>query len=264
MKKCYTFGELLLALREEYKESTTLLENLKKHISIESEYNDFYFTGMLDDDYKLPELKNRRVRLFIEKDYLKLLKEIQKLKYDWYSEYLYSAYYNVIKNDDGLYELKYDDFLTPVDGRKYIPNVKIINQKEFSELIDELFKTDLMQLQCGHFHNNYDSIYLDFDQAIISSQLGDSSSISWNGINDNINYSITRHSCPALIEDILSLKIPTDTLTPDWVKIIEKHINNNETLFNIDINAQSKNGILQVSDFDKSNDRNIVKLLKLK
>ena len=91
--------------------------------------------------------------------------------------------------------------------------------------------------------------------------LGDNSFITWNGIQDYFNYSITRHNSHALIENILSLEIPADKISSDWLKLLEKHENifDNNLLFNVDINAQSKKGILEISDIE---DKHEVKLLK--
>lgn len=261
MKKSYKFGEIMLVLREEYKECKHLLDELNKCINIKSDNSNFYFTGLLSDDEKTQDLSDRKIRLFVEKRYLNILKKIQYLKYNWYVQFLYSAFFIAEKKDNGLYELEYKDILTPVDGRKYIPKVEIINQSKFSDLIDELLSSDLMQLKHRYFSNNHDNISLNFDYAYISTLLGDDSFISWDGIHDNFEYSITRHNSPALIEEILSLEMPVDKISPDWLKLLEKHENDfdTEVLFDVDINAQSRKGILQVSNI--KNNR-VVKLLK--
>lgn len=264
MKKYYKCGEMLLALREEYRECKHLLDELNKYINVESDFNNFHFTGLLSDNDEVDGLKNRRIRLYVEKRYLDILKKIQYLKYDWYCQYLYSAFFNVEREENGLYELKYDDIPTPVDGRKYVPEVQIVNQEIFSELIDELLSCDLMQLKEGCFRNNHDIISLDFDRAFISTTLGDKSFIGWNGINDNFDYSITRHNSPALIKEIFSLEIPADKISPDWLKLLEKHENifDKELSFDVDMNAQSRKGILQISDIERKSHINLVKLLK--
>lgn len=264
MKKYYKYGEMLLTLREEYRECKYLLDELNKYINVKSDNNHFYFTGLLSDDDSSKELDGRRIRLFIEKRYLNILKKIEYFKYNWYCQYLYSAFFNVKKEENGLYGLEYDNIFTPVDGRKYIPEVQIVNQAKFSELIDKLFSSDLMQLKKGYFSNNHDSISLDFDMGFISTSLGDDSFIGWNSINDNLDYSITRHNSPVLIEEILSLEIPSDKISPEWLKLLEKHesIFERELLFDVDINAQSKKGILQFSDIQRNSNNNVVKLLK--
>ena len=193
-----------------------------------------------------------------------ILKKIQYLKYNWYEQFLYSAFFLIEKKENGLYGLKYKDVLTPVDGRKYIPEVEIIDQTKFSQLIDKLLSSDLMQLEEGYFSNNHDNISLNFDYAYISTPLGDDSFISWNGINDSFKYSITRHNCPFLIEEILSLEIPSDKISGDWLKLLEKHesIVEKGILFDVDTNAQSKKGILHVSDIKTHDNKSVVKLLK--
>ncbi len=267
MKKYYKFGEILLALREEYRECKHLLDELNKYINVESDINNFYFTGLLLDNDEVDGLKNRRnrrIRLYVQKSYHDILKKIQYLKYGWYCQFLYSAFFNVEKEENGLYGLKYYDIFTPVDGRKYIPEVQIVEQEKFSELIDELFSSDLMRLKRGHFNNNHDRISLNFDRARIYTTLGDESFVEWNGINDSFNYLITRHNSPALIKDIFSLEIPADKISPDWLKLLEKHENvfDKDLLFDVDINAHSRKGILQVSDIERKSHINLVKLLK--
>ena len=264
MKKYYKYGEMLMALREEYRDCKHLLDELNKCINVGSDINRFHFTGLLSENDRAKDLEDRRIRLFVEKRYLDVLKKIQYLKYNWYCQYLYSAFFNVERQENGLYGLKYDEILTPVDGKKYIPEVHIIDQAKFSELIDAVFSSDLMQLKKGYFSNNHESISLDFDRAYIDSTLGDESFIGWDGFTDNFSYSITRHNSPALLEEILYLEIPADKISPDWIKILEKHesIFDKELLFDVDINAQSRKGILQVSDIERKSNINLVKLLK--
>lgn len=186
------------------------------------------------------------------------------MRYNWYEQFLYSAFFLTEKNDNGSYELKYEGILTPVDGKKYIPEVEIIDQTKFSQLIDELFSSNLMQLKKEYFSNNYDNILLNFDYAYISTSLGDDSFISWNGINDIFKYSITRHNSPFLIEKILSLEIPSDKISLDWLRLLEKQksVFGEEILFDVDVNVQSKKGILQISDIKRNDNNSIVKLLK--
>ena len=62
MKKYYKFGEILLALREEYRECKHLLDELNKYINVESDINNFYFTGLLLDN---DEVDGKRRKWFI-------------------------------------------------------------------------------------------------------------------------------------------------------------------------------------------------------
>lgn len=112
---------------------------------------------------------------------------------------------------------------------------------------------------------------MNFNKVNISTQLGDRSYISWNGISDNFDYSITRHYSRAsmtrhysraLIKDILSLEIPTDKISPEWIELLEKHENLFGKNFDVDIDVQSKKGILQLCDIKNSGNNNVVKLLK--
>jgi len=261
MKKTYKFGEMMMALREEFKECKYLLDELNKCISIETNYSDAYFSASLSCDNNIQELKDREIKLFVEKKYLNILKKLQHLKYDWYSKYLYKSIFMVERQDGDIYGLSYDNILTPVDGKKYIPQIEIIDQNKFSSLIDELFSSDLMLLKSGYFTSNHDTILLNFDNALVSTPLGDSSFMSWNGINDQFNYYITRHSCPKLIEDILSLEMPADRISSDWLKLLEKHKNafGTELVFDVDVNTKSRKGILYVSEIGNNG---VVKLIR--
>ena len=261
MKKYYKFGEMILALRKEYSDCKNILNQLNSCINVEDENANYYFSGFLSDNNLTQEFNDRKIRLIVEKRYLEILKKIQYMKYNWYSQFLYNSYLEVEKKENGLYGLEYEKLLTPVDGKKYMPKVEINNQKLFSNLIDELLSSDLMQLKHGYFSNNRDNISLDFDDAYISTALGDNSFIEWNGINDNFKYSITKHNSPNLIEDIFSLEMPADKISPDWLKILEKHENDfdNDILFDVDKNAQSKQGILNISNIENNK---VVKILK--
>ena len=260
MKKYYKFGEIILALREEYRDCKHILYQLGNCINIEDENVKFYFSGLLSDTNS-KDLNDRKIRLIVEKKYLDILKKIQYMKYDWYSQFLYKSFLTVEKQSNGLYGFNHENILSPVDEKKYIPKVEIIDQNQFSNLIDELLSSDLMQLKRGYFNNNYDSISLRFDDAHISTSLGNGSSITWNGNQDSFEYSISRHCSPALIEKIFSLEMPADKLNPDWLKLLEKYENDfdKEIFFDVDINAQSKHGILQISHIENNN---IVKMLK--
>lgn len=66
MKKYYKYGEIILALRKEYKECKYLLDELNNCINIKSDNSYFYFTGLLSDD----NCVDNRIRLFIEKNTL--------------------------------------------------------------------------------------------------------------------------------------------------------------------------------------------------
>ena len=263
IKKSYKFGEIILALREEYKECKHLLDELNKCINVKSDNNKYYFTGLLPMDEKIRELSYWKIRLYVEKRYHNILKEIQYLKYSWSSISLYTAYFTAVKKDNGLYGLEYENELTPFGRKKYIPKVEIIDQSKFSLLIDELLSSDLMQVKHGNFGINNDSIWLNFDYATIfcSRSYNNNLSISWSGIEDEFQYSITKPNSPALIEEILSLELPADKISLDWLKLLEKHENDfaDEVLFDVDINARSKRGILQVSNIENNK---VVKLLK--
>lgn len=253
MRKNYQFGEMIFALRKEYKEYENLIERLKKCINIKSDNNKFYFSGLLSKDDKISDLRDRKIKLVIEKNYFNILKKLQYLKYDWYSMYLYSAIFFVEKKDNGLYDLKFDDILTPVDGKKYIPKVDIIDQNKFSALVDELFSSSLMNQKKGSFSNNHDLIILDFDKVLISTKLGNGSFITWDGVDDNFKYSVNEQNSSSLIEKILSLQIPAENISTDWLNLLKKYEKDfeKEKLFDINIPISTRKGTLEVSDIEK-------------
>lgn len=259
MKKKYKFGEILLILREEYKECKHILEEMNKCVSVDTSVDKYYFSGVLAHECNSEVKHENKIRLYVEKRYSEILKKIQYLKYDWYNQYLYSAYYNVVKKENDSCDLIYDEILTPVDGRKYIPKVEIIDEDKFSLLVDELLETDLMQLKAGYFKVNHDTISLGFDTAYISTPLGDDSTIYWNGINDELQYSVTRHQSPYLLEEILSLEISAEEIAPSWLELLNKHEDHHDLAFDVDINVQSNKGILQITDTDH---KDIVMLAK--
>lgn len=261
MKRYYKFGEIILALREEYKECKPLLEELSKNIGVNPQ-GKYYFTGHLSLDNKVKNLEDRKIQLHVEKEYLNILKKIQYLKHDWYGAYLYTAIFDVQKEPNGLYGLKYDNIFTPVDGKKFVPGVEIKDQVQFSKVVDELLSKDLLNLKAGHFNHNGDRIILNFDNAYISTPLGNKSTISWDGITDDINYSITKDSSPSLIENILSLEMPVDKISHQWVEMLEKHENIFGEVFDVDINAQEQKGVLKVSSIERMSNITFVKLLK--
>ena len=262
MKKYYTFGEMIFALREEYKECKYLLDELNKLVNIEGDIKDSDFLMVIKEPDRENGIIDKGLKLCVEKRYLEVFKKIQYLKYNY--QYLYRAIFNVEKEENGLYGLKYKDIFSHNNGKKYIPEVHITNPEKFSELVDELYSSYLAQLKTGYFKNNHDSIMMDFHLSYIDSTLGDRSIIIWNGYTDNLKYLITRHNSPHLIEEILNLEMPADKISPDWLELLERHddLLSKELLFDVDINTHSKKGILQVSEIEKKTDKSIVRLLK--
>ncbi|MBR2712711.1 MAG: hypothetical protein IKE73_03285 [Bacilli bacterium] len=112
---------------------------------------------------------------------------------------------------------------------------------------------------------NDDGIYLGFDNGFITSKLGFESMIYWHGVEDKYNYAIAIDNSPSLIEDIFMLEIPVDKISPDWLKLLKKHSDmfEKETMFHIDVKAQSKKGTLKISEINKKGHINLVNLLKM-
>ena len=240
MSKYYKYGELLLILRKEYMGYKILLNELKRYVDIKSEYENMYFTGRLayNDCSKNPV--DKEIRLIVEKKYNELLKTIQNIRYNWYSMYLYTANYKMKKNNDGNYVPVYDNECAIIDNKdKYNPSVEITNPEKFSDLIDQIFSTDLMQTQQGHFAINQEAIDLNFDEAYIFSKLENQTIIHWDGINDTFRCSCDGHFYPALIREVLSLEMPEDKISDDWLKLLEKH-KNDSSLRNYDVDVSVK------------------------
>ncbi len=249
MKTKYKFGEILLYVREEYKECEQLLNELNKCISV-TKNKDFHFEGDIWE-------KESKIRLIVEKKYSEILKKIQWLRYNTYSDYFYTAYFNVIRNEDNEYTLEKDSMLTPLDdNKKFTPSVDILYQEKFDSLIDSILSLDVMKLQRKSLRINHDLIRLDFGRVFVSSKLGYESFLHWVGNTDVVSYSVKKDCCPYLLEEILYLEIPAEYIPSEWVQIFEKHENKfgNDIFFDVDINASKRKGYLQI---DTSNNEEI-------
>ena len=267
MKKYYKYGELILILRQEYKECKKLLEELKKYVYVKSDYKNISFSGRQERiDEGLPnDITDARLFLIVERNYSEILKKLISLEQlGCYNnqEAVYLANFDIVKQSNGLYDLKYYDTPFLKDKYKYIPDIEITNQEKFSEIVDQVFSTDLMKSKEGLFSFNSDYISLDFDYACIHTTLGYSSYMVWNGKNDQFWYSVAKESSPCLIEEILSIELPIDKLSPDWIKLIKKHekLLEKNIIFGVDNTAQSKKGYLNFARIQKTDSRNIVKL----
>ena len=266
MKQYYKFGELIMALREEYRECKHMLVELGSCVNVVGNVKDYHFSGMLSN-INNGDLSDRRIELIVERHYLDILKKIQYLRYDWYSRFLYLSSFQVEKNDGGLYSVHYKDICSPVGRKKYIPEVTIIDYDKFSLLIDKLFASDLMQIKAAVFDINHDSIFLNFDKSFIGSHLGNydkSSFVSYNAFCDEFSYELSiyyRHPS-FLISDILSLEIPADKLSDEWLKLLEKHKNISEFIVD-EVECYSRKGILGISEIkESSDDKKVVTLVK--
>ena len=241
MSKYYKYGELLLTLRKEYMGYKILLNELRKYVDIKTEYENMYFTGSLayNDCSKNPI--DKEIRLIVEKKYNELLKTIQNIRYNWYSMYLYTANYKMEKNDKGIYAPVYDNGCVIIDDKnKYNPSVEITNPEKFADMLDQILSTDLMQTQQGHFGLNHDLIYLNFDEAYIFSKLENQTIIHWDGIKDTFICRCDGHFYPELIKEVLSLEMPEDRISNDWLKLLEKYKNDSSLSTNdIDISVKA-------------------------
>lgn len=262
MEKNYTFGKLLLCLREEYKQTKPLLEKLNNCVTVNPNNSNFYFEGrLLFKEESI--LEENRLRLIAQKKYLKMLKQIQSLRYDWYSKFLYTAHFNVSKNDDNnSYKLVFDDILTPVDNKnRFVPQVNIINQETFNDIINKILSLDIMQLHREILFVNHDIISIDFSNIFMSSTLGYKLFISWDGKTDTINYSAKKDYSIFILEKLLSLQIPSNSISPEWLQFFEKyeHIIGKDIYFDVALSSyRRKKGSLQIDTIDNTK----VKLLR--
>lgn len=259
MKKEYTYGEMLLVLRNEYKKCRKILTELNKCVSIQ-QAEGFYFDATLTDDYQKAYTIDRRIVLIAEKEYPEILKKFKHLKYGYDSNYLYTSVFDAEKQENDLYKLKYDNHFTSVEGKKYIPNVFVRNEKEFSKLVEQLFATDLMNLNHVYISNNNNSIVLDFSSGYIHSNLGENSYIIWNGITNTFEYEIYKNQSPEMIGNILSLSCTADSLSPEWLQLLEKYEKTKlaNPSFNVDSNIKSKKGKLKVKSINDEGVTNLV------
>ena len=83
MKKHYKYIELILALRFEYMECKRILDELNKCVCVKSEYSNFHFSGGLSSERSVDYVKNKRVRLCVEKHYQEILKKMAIRQYGY-------------------------------------------------------------------------------------------------------------------------------------------------------------------------------------
>ncbi len=280
MKRKYNCGEMLLMLREEYKECEKLLEELKKYVSVPSDSINYNFYGVLADKDRL--IEKNLIRLNVIKRYFYLLRKIGSA----FCYHSHGATFNVDKNDEGLYDLNYyNSFyqksmdMSEAGKSFYTPNVQITDPVKFSEIMDKVLSTELMKAPGGHFSNGKNTIDLYFDNAYISTDprvswvspsyrttVLDDSFISWFGRSDIIGVDADKLNSPYLINEMLSSEISSDMISPEWLSIFEKHEDElgQEVLFDIDRRATSKYNELQVANICKTNDGSVVKLVRKK
>ena len=265
MKKKYSFGELLLVLREEYRECKSIIDELNNCVKVDSDSTHHSFSAFLSQSHDKQDISDRKVKLFLQKKYMEILKRFYHLKYGLASAFLYNASFDVVKGNDDQYDLKYNDVFTPFNHKNYKPLVQIIDRDKFSFLIDKLLSTDLMQLKMGRFDINYNLVKLDFSTASIDDLLGDNFSLEWDGFNDIIAYSMEKREGPGFLSLIFDLKVPADCFSEDWLKLLEKHedILKKETFFDVDYNVQQKKGILEIAGIEFGDEKNQVYLNKV-
>ena len=268
MKRNYKYGEMILLLREEYKECKRILDEISKYVVVSPDCTHYYFDGKLVDRGRIYE--NSMIRLNVIKKYFYFLRKIGYA----HCYYSHTANFNIVENEDGLYEPKYYSRLyhkyldkNDIEKEMYVPDVQVTDQIKFSELVHELLSSDLMQLEAGHFSNNYRIIDLDFDEAWISFAnflRGGNSFIAWNGRKDTFEYEMSKYNSSTLINDMLSSEISADNISPGWLSIFEKHedVFGKEVFFDVDKNIILKNGTLQIADIEQTDNYNVVKLRK--
>ena len=258
MRKTYTYGEILLLVREEYLECRKLLNQMLECIKINGEYTNAYITANLKDKRKVNS-NEIEVLLKVEKDYSLISKIWNNLIYDYNSRYLYNAelLLRKIQND---YYFK-DDYMNDMVGnkKKYIPQVEIKDEMTFSLLVNQLLASDLTQLNKEKIGWNHNTISMDFDKVFITSTLGYKSTICWSGLEDGIKYNVKEDFSNKLLEEILSLKIPRDALPDEWMQFIENHEKKRQFKFDISTNIDYNTGLLKVRRITKNNEAKFIK-----
>ena len=259
MRKTYTYGEILLLVREEYLECRKLLNQMLECIKIDDNYQKAYVTANLNDKGRVNN-KELEVMLNVEKKCSLLNKIWNEILYDFNGKYLYRAELLLKENENGY--LFNADYLNDMveNKKKYIPQVKIKDEMTFSLLVNQLLASDLVQLNKGKVWWNHDTISMNFDKVFISSPLGHKSTICWSGLEDGIKYNVKEDFSNRLLEEILSLRIPRDALPDEWIQFIENHEKNRQFRFDVSTNIDNNMGFLKVRRIDENNK---VKLIKM-
>jgi len=215
MKKTYTFGEMLYALREEYNSCKPILEELRDCVYVDDSVAKCNVTGVL----KFAQ-KDKGIELVAEKDYPDVLKKINSRVYSFYGRLKYIARFD-LNNHDGIYGFDYREIPSPISNKKlYIPKVEIKDQDKVAYLVDELYKTEIMQLEESHFNFNNDSVFFYFDRFDCFNNKGD---FRWDGMNDIVGYSMPKSCYPFEAVSMFTLKMHSDDLSKEWLQILEKH-----------------------------------------
>lgn len=260
--KLYKFGVIMLILREEYLSYKCILERLSKCVKVDSSSNNHYFDCSLSSDKN-----DASINLYVEKECNKLLNDFNNFKSNSYSYYVNNAIYNAKKNDDGMYLLNFKKEGSCLGSKRYIPEVQVIDMDTFSNLVDELLSTDLMNLKSSSSVGlNNDFFSYNFGQFNINSSVGYKSRIYWNGIDDTLKYSISYDACFGMIDEILNFVIPECLIPDDLLKILEKHENkfNDNISFSEDIRANRKYDVLNISDIYNIHNKTYVRLKQKK
>ena len=259
--KTYEFGKIMLVLRQEYMNYKSILDRLNNCVNVESEGVNHFFSGALASDRS-----DACVKLFVEKEYNKLFK---RYKYRLYKFYAYTAIYDTYKSNHNLYSFKLNKSGL-FDSKEFNPTIDIIDKEKFSNLVDELLSSDLMKLK---MHNNVgidqDTFGYDFGRFEISSSIGNSiensSSLVWNGFNDNIECYFPENACYGYIIDILKLKVPASVIPNDLLMLLEKYDNVycNDIFYSFDLGKNGLNNTFNIYSIDNKKHNTYVKLRKL-
>lgn len=166
-KETYTFAQILLALYQKYSYNQTLLKLLKQYIEVtpNKKISDINFIPQFELYDQLPNDRlvyhDERIRLEITEE-INLLKRIKEefsrlstinmelTSYD-ITQWLRKLYYNIERDKNGDYQIKFkvNGEITSIN-----PQISIINQSKFNELVDKIINSELMSIQRQAYNAN--------------------------------------------------------------------------------------------------------------
>ena len=155
-KKFYTYGEILLALRDEYINNQELLTKLKRYVYIEN--------GSWVDSYRFhPQFQGKNNEYFMtypldeKKLYLEVLERISFIMKTYEELFGCSSdrliTYHVTEQSDNVFSLE-----EKVRGNLvwFDPRITITDQKTFNELTAMILNSEFMNLQNERFFSLFD------------------------------------------------------------------------------------------------------------
>lgn len=163
-KETYTFAQLLLALYQKYADNQVMLKELKDYIEVtpNKKISDINFIPRFELYDQMPRERlvyhDKLIKLEITEK-LNLLRKIKEEFYRLYinmteydiTQYLRKLYYNIEHDGNNDYQIKFKENgrLTSIN-----PQINIIHQSRFNELIDEIINSELMNIHRQNWNAN--------------------------------------------------------------------------------------------------------------